>query len=161
MRLEARLCAPSRCGRGGGRLPGLPPPASRGERPPRQPPRPFLGGPLPCHSPHEKEKSSLTRSVLSHTSMSSMTEGCATGIYGGGKRGAVARQPGGGDRTPDTSMVKATPTQPKPKQTRSRTRWHSRRGAQQPVRKGRAEAAALSSRAAGGRAGAQYVFLTG
>lgn len=44
-----------------------------------------LGVPEACLRPtHEREKSSLTRSVLSHTSMSSMTEGCATGIYGGG-----------------------------------------------------------------------------
>lgn len=64
----------------------------RGGAPADAPPRPVLrrasAAPYPTH---EIEKSSLTRSVLSHTSMSSMTEGCATGIYGGGKQ--RARQP--------------------------------------------------------------------
>lgn len=61
---------------------------------PHGPPLSALPSEVPCWlSPteesgpaQEREKSHLTRSVLSHTSMSSMTEGCATGIYGGGKQ---------------------------------------------------------------------------
>lgn len=82
-------------------------------------PRPVLRS--TSASPHptrEIEKSCLTRSILSHTSMSSITEGCATGIYGGGKQRAgqphsQARE----DRTPDKVNRQKQP----PKETKMYT----------------------------------------
>lgn len=63
-------------------------------------------------------RSSPFRSVLSHTSMSSMTEGCATGIYegrGGKQRAGSGRPPHSQakeDRTPEQSKSsKVTPKQ--------------------------------------------------
>lgn len=76
--------------------------------PPPQAPRPVLGTAALPQPPHKIQKSSLTRSVLSHTSMSSMTEGCATGIYEG--RGGKQR----GQAGPHTARQrKTTPKQSK------------------------------------------------
>lgn len=102
-----------------------PPPPTSSPAPWEQPWGLSLGLSL-SHPTLEREKSSLTRSVLSHTSISSMTEGCTTGIYGGGKQWPAAAQPGEGRQ--NTKVNHQHPPPNETKHTAKKTHQHSRNG---------------------------------
>lgn len=122
------------------RLPSLPPPLPREQPlgPPGQPQgAPAWASPLPT----KIETWSLTRSVLSHTSMSSMTEGCTTGICGGGRQRPGSPQPG-------RETEQRTRQCRQPKATKGTQRGTRGAGGQQPREVAGREAAALRSGAA-------------